>query len=40
MKNILEKKKKNDVYLLVIQHYGFVHLITKSLFNEALINTD
>lgn len=37
----LEKKKKNDVYLLVMQHYGFVHLITKSLFsNEALINTD
>ena len=34
-------EKKNDVYLLVMQHYGFVHLITKSLFsNEALINTD
>lgn len=33
--------KKNDVYLLVMQHYEFVHLIMKSLFsNETLINTD
>lgn len=33
--------KKNDVYLLVMQHYEFVHLIMKSLFsNEMLINTD
>jgi hypothetical protein len=33
--------EENDVCLLVMQHYEFVHLIMKSLFsNETLINTD